>query len=105
LPIIVIPAGALIPTTAIASGLIAEAEKALAAAVAKNVESRVAIEPLLKQADPREAILATVKEVGADLIIMGTHGRRGFARALIGSVAEAIVRASPAPVLTVRAAS
>lgn len=35
---------------------------------------------------------------------MGTHGRRGLARALIGSVAESVVRASPVPVLTVHAA-
>jgi len=60
---------------------------------------------MLKQADPREAILAAAEDLSADLVIMGTHGRRGIARALIGSVAEAIVRASTIPVLTVHAAS
>jgi nucleotide-binding universal stress UspA family protein len=65
----------------------------------------VELVPLLKQADPREAILTAAQELSADLVIMGTHGRHGIARALIGSVAEAIVRVSPVPVLTVHAAS
>lgn len=49
-----------------------------------------------------EQILAAAAETGADLIVMGTHGRRGVARALMGSVAERVVRLSPIPVLTVR---
>ncbi len=49
-----------------------------------------------------EQILATAAETKADLIVMGTHGRRGFAHALMGSVAERVVRLSPVPVLTVR---
>ncbi|BDG02278.1 universal stress protein [Anaeromyxobacter oryzae] len=49
-----------------------------------------------------EQILAAAAESGADLIVMGTHGRRGFAHAIIGSVAERVVRLSPVPVLTVR---
>jgi universal stress protein A len=39
---------------------------------------------------------------GADLIVMGTHGRTGFAHLLLGSVAEQLVRTAPCPVLTVR---
>ena len=105
LPIIGFPDGTLIPSAEIASRIINDAEKALAACVAKRRESSVEIVPLLKQADPREAILAAAQELSADLVIMGTHGRRGIARALIGSVAEAIVRVSPVPVLTVHAAA
>jgi nucleotide-binding universal stress UspA family protein len=45
-------------------------------------------------------IVAVAKEVGADLIVMGTHGRRGFSRLLMGSVAEMVVRTAPCPVLT-----
>ena len=43
------------------------------------------------------------KEVGADLIVMGTHGRRGVSRALLGSITEAVIRTAPCPVLAVRA--
>lgn len=49
-----------------------------------------------------EEILNMVDSVGADLIIMGTHGRKGIDRILFGSVAEKIVKSSPIPVMTVR---
>ena len=49
-----------------------------------------------------EEILNLVASVGADLIIMGTHGRTGIDRILFGSVAEKIVKSSPVPVMTVR---
>ena len=51
---------------------------------------------------PYEQILSTAKARGVDLIVMGTHGRTGLSRALVGSVAERVVRLSPVPVLTVR---
>jgi nucleotide-binding universal stress UspA family protein len=41
-------------------------------------------------------------ERGVDLIVMGTHGRTGFAHLMVGSVAERVVRTAPCPVLTVR---
>ena len=44
----------------------------------------------------------TATELGIDLIVMGTHGRRGLSRALLGSVAENVVRTAPCAVLTVR---
>ncbi len=58
---------------------------------------------LLKTPPTPDAILQTLEECGANLIIMGTHGRRGFSRLLMGSVASAILRKSPVPVLTVKA--
>ena len=51
---------------------------------------------------PEDGILAYAERVEADLIVMATHGRRGFDHLLIGSVAEAVVRRSGCPVLTVR---
>lgn len=48
------------------------------------------------------AILEYADEVGADVIVMGTHGRRGLNRWLLGSVTERVVRMSEIPVLTVR---
>ena len=52
--------------------------------------------------DARDVIDRAATNIKADLIVMGTHGRRGIRRLLLGSVAEAIVRSSPCPVLTVR---
>ncbi|WP_197386293.1 universal stress protein [Ralstonia pseudosolanacearum] len=49
------------------------------------------------------AIEQTAKEVGAQAIVLGTHGRRGFRRLFLGSVAESVVRQSTLPVLLVRA--
>lgn len=46
-------------------------------------------------------ILATAEERNADLIVMGTHGRHGLSRLVLGSVAEKVVRLAHAPVLTV----
>ncbi|HEY0481647.1 MAG TPA: universal stress protein [Kofleriaceae bacterium] len=57
---------------------------------------------LIKAGDARDMITQTAKELGADLIVMGTHGRRGLSRALLGSVTEAVVRSAPCAVLTVR---
>lgn len=57
---------------------------------------------LVKVGDTREVINRTAKELGIDLIVMSTHGRRGIARAFLGSVAEIVVRSAPCAVLTVR---
>lgn len=53
--------------------------------------------------DPAIAINDTADEVGADLIVMGTHGRSGVARLLMGSVAESVLKKSSIPVLCVKA--
>ena len=52
---------------------------------------------------PTDAIVAQVRESGANLIVMGTHGRRGVRRLVLGSDAEGVVRTAPVPVLLVRA--
>jgi len=59
------------------------------------------VETAFFAAEPYEAILETARERACDLIVMGTHGRTGARRMLLGSVAEKIVRLSPVPVLTV----
>jgi nucleotide-binding universal stress UspA family protein len=58
---------------------------------------------ILRNGVPWEVILAAIDETRADLVVMGTHGRRGIAHILLGSVAEKTVRLSPVPVLTCRA--
>lgn len=57
---------------------------------------------MLREGDPRTVILATAAELGTDLIVMGTHGRRGLSRWMLGSVAESVARTASCPVLLVR---
>jgi nucleotide-binding universal stress UspA family protein len=52
---------------------------------------------------PQQIIEDFVREHAVDLIVMGTHGRRGLSHLFLGSVAERIVRLSPCPVLTMHA--
>lgn len=60
------------------------------------------VEPLLAEGMPWERIVGVAKDSDVNLIVMGTHGRHGIARALLGSIAEKVVRMSEVPVLTVR---
>jgi nucleotide-binding universal stress UspA family protein len=57
---------------------------------------------VLEVGDVYDVILEVAKAQRCDLIVLGTHGRRGLSHALLGSVAEKVVRLSPIPVLTVR---
>ena len=59
---------------------------------------------VLKGGRVSDVILKEVRSADCDLIVIGTHGRRGFQRALLGSDAEAVLRESPVPVLLIRAA-
>jgi nucleotide-binding universal stress UspA family protein len=56
----------------------------------------------VREGSPSREIVRYAEEVACDLIVMGTHGRGGIDRLLLGSVAERVVRASDVPVLTVR---
>jgi nucleotide-binding universal stress UspA family protein len=58
---------------------------------------------VLAHGAPWREIMTVIEQSGPDLVVMGTHGRRGLGRAFLGSVAEKVVRMSPSPVLTVRA--
>jgi nucleotide-binding universal stress UspA family protein len=53
-------------------------------------------------ADPRHAIVETARDWPADVIVIGSHGRKGFDRLLLGSVAESVVRHAPCSVDIVR---
>lgn len=76
----------------------------LDALAARHADEGVEIEVELLHGDPADAIVAHAAVVDADLIVLGTHGRTGLARVLLGSVAERVVRHSPTPVVTVRSA-
>ena len=59
-------------------------------------------EPALRKGPAWREINATAAEAKADLIVIGSEGRSGLGRALLGSVAEKVVRTAPCPVLVVR---
>jgi nucleotide-binding universal stress UspA family protein len=65
-------------------------------------EPEVATEPQLAEGDAAAEIVRAAGEFGCDLIVMGTHGRTGLGRLLMGSVAEQVVRKAPCPVLTLK---
>lgn len=62
----------------------------------------VAVELRSDVGKPSQAILSAIDGSGADVVVLGTHGRAGLAHILLGSVAEEVVRKAPVPVLTVR---
>ncbi|HXG58658.1 MAG TPA: universal stress protein [Thermoanaerobaculia bacterium] len=62
---------------------------------------RQAVETMVVDAAPAPAIVDTAKKIGADLILMGTHGRRGWRRALLGSVTEGVLRETDRPLMSV----
>ena len=63
---------------------------------------RVPCEKRLLHGVPWREIISLAEKENVKLIVMGTHGRTGLVRALMGSVAEAVVRHAPCPVLTIR---
>jgi len=69
----------------------------------KPADPNVAVEHRLFEGDAPTEILRTAQETKADVIVLGTHGRTGLARVVMGSVAEQVVRKAPCPVLTVKA--
>jgi nucleotide-binding universal stress UspA family protein len=103
IPVVGFPDGALLPTPQLALGMSEAAAAALEAAVAGRRGGAVPLDTVLREGEAWEEIVDVADEVDADLIVVGTHGRHGLARALLGSVAEHVVRTSHRPVLTLSA--
>ena len=80
----------------------AEGEEATAAVAEAAVERDLEVETAVRHGKPAAEILEYADEEGVDAIVMGTHGRTGADRLVIGSVAEQVVRRSPVPVTTIR---
>ncbi|WP_136603402.1 universal stress protein [Salinigranum halophilum] len=81
--------------------LSARGKEAIDVVRTRAADSDVAFVSALRRGDPTQEILGYRDEIGADMIIMGTHGRTGLERHLLGSVTEQVVRSSPVPVVTV----
>lgn len=67
-----------------------------------NILDTTVLETTVETGPPAQTILEYVDEHNVDHIIMGSHGRSGIARVLLGSVAESVTRRSPTPVTIVR---
>lgn len=70
-----------------------------------NKVTEVPVETAMRQGSPAKDIVEYADEEGCDVIIMGTHGRSGVDRLLLGSVAERVVRSADTPVLTISVTS
>jgi nucleotide-binding universal stress UspA family protein len=101
IPVIGFPDGALVATPELASRVLEGANVGLKKAIEPLASAGVAIRSVVKQGPTWQTIIETATELGAGMIVMGTHGRHGLPRALLGSVAEKVVRSAHCPVLTV----
>ncbi len=79
-------------------------ERVLDQTVDLATDRGVEIETETREGEPYREIIDCAEAVDADVVVMGTHGRRGLDRFLLGSVTEKVVRMSSVPVLTVRTA-
>ena len=68
----------------------------------RPIDPRITVRHVLLQGDPAEEIVRYGRDTGMDLIVMGTHGRTGVERLLMGSVAERVLRDASCSVLVVK---
>ena len=95
--------GAAIDLTPVFEALREEGERALGTIEERAKAAGVPVQSTIREDSVvHRAILEYADEANVDLIVMGTHGRRGLNRWLIGSVTERVVRTADVPVLTVR---
>ncbi|HEX8793608.1 MAG TPA: universal stress protein [Polyangiaceae bacterium] len=105
IPVLGVPDGALVATPELAVRL-SEAARIALDSTLKRVEGRgVRVDGVLREGVAWEEIDRVADEIDADVIVIGTHGRRGLARALLGSVAENVIRTTYRPVLTIHGPS
>ena len=80
--------------------LLIEEEKPVLSKLKDECDKKgIKVKTILTHGEPVSVILETIKEGGHDLIIMGTHGKSGLTRLVLGSIAENVVRKSDIPVL------
>jgi nucleotide-binding universal stress UspA family protein len=98
-----LPEGYVLPSTNLLADLEVNMGKALDEAKRQfDATPGLRVDTQLTQGVPFVEIIRVAREGGYDLIVLSTHGRTGLRHALLGSVAEKVVRKAPCPVLTVR---
>lgn len=80
-----------------------EGREAVERTVAQLRDDGLQVDGLTQAGEADDVIIKLAEEKGADLIVMGTHGRTGFGKALLGSVSERVIGKSKCPVMVVRA--
>ncbi len=101
IPVMGFPDGVVVATPDMARRVSEAAKNGLDVAIEARKGRGVELTPVLREGVTWEEVNKVADQVDADLIVIGTHGRRGLARALLGSVAENVIRTSTRPVLTV----
>ena len=96
------PDGVYVEIPGLRERLISEATDQLSKPVARCAAAGLEARAEVIVGHPARTIVKTATAQGIDMIVMGTHGRGGFAHLLLGSVAERVVRTGPCAVLTVR---
>jgi nucleotide-binding universal stress UspA family protein len=105
LPVTAFPNGAaVVPSPELERDIVEGVKRGLLRTQERVAPSGIPIETHHVSGSAPEEIVRYAREHGFDLIVVGTHGRRGFRRLVLGSVAEQVVRTAEVPVLTVRAA-
>ena len=103
IPVYGFPDGTLIATADVAAKISIAAQTAMDALVQKHKASGVPVTSMVTDGPTVDEVNRVAQELNADLIVVGTHGRRGLSRALLGSVAEGVIRTSTRPVLAIHA--
>jgi nucleotide-binding universal stress UspA family protein len=101
IPVYAFPEGAYITTADVAAQISNAAQAKLNEITESRKVSGVPMVNILRDGVAWEEINTVAQDIKAELIIIGTHGRRGLARALLGSVAENVIRTAKIPVLVI----
>ncbi|MDI1452173.1 universal stress protein [Polyangium sp. 6x1] len=96
------PDGSYLPASELAESVRQGAQRKLDAVLAAQRARGVRLDGVLREGRSADEICKTAAEISADLIVMGTHGRGAIGRTLLGSVALAVLRHAPVPVMTIR---
>lgn len=102
LPVLSLPEGPILPSPEYVGRIIDGAQKALNELSEGLVSQGVSASTQLLEGAPGPSILARAKELDASMLVLGTHGRKGFKRFMLGSTTERVVRLSSIPVLAVQ---
>jgi len=102
LPVVGLPDATLVPSAEMEVRLADASREALGKTLDRHKDCGVPIDAVLREGVAWEQINRVADEIDADLVVIGTHGRRGIARALLGSTAEKVVRSGHHAVATIR---